>query len=73
MLTQSTGLCDSGVKPYTAAHMWKVAVQPVLLYACQSVLNKKNQQYVFSNVYLARIKYYDNNKDVLFSLNEQFQ
>ena len=33
----SAGLCDSGMKPYTAAHMWKVAVHPVLLYACQSV------------------------------------
>ena len=38
---QSAGLCDSGVKPYTAAHMWKVAVQPVLLYACQSVPTSK--------------------------------
>lgn len=39
---QNAGLCESGVKPYTAAQMWKVALQPVMLYACQSVPESKS-------------------------------
>ncbi len=34
---QNAGLCDKGVKPETASRMWKVALQPVLLYGCQAV------------------------------------
>lgn len=40
---QSAGLTTTEVKPSTAAYMWKVALQPVLLYACQSVPVTKSQ------------------------------
>ncbi len=34
---QASGLCDNGVKPDVAAHLWKAMLQPVLLYGTQSL------------------------------------
>ena len=39
---QSTGLCKGGVSPDTMSHIWKVAVQPVLSYATQSLFIRKS-------------------------------
>jgi hypothetical protein len=37
---QSIGFCKGGLAPDTMAHIWKTAIQPILLYATQ--LNKKS-------------------------------
>ena len=34
---QSAGLCTNGVTPDAAAHMIKVAIQPVLVYGCGTI------------------------------------
>ena len=39
---QSVGICKDGLSPATSAHIWKVAIQPILTYATQCLfLNKK--------------------------------
>ena len=35
---QSSGMCEGGVSPVVPAHMYKVAIQPILAYGC-SILN----------------------------------
>ena len=34
---QSSGLCKNGVDPYTIAHIYNVAIKPVLTYGCAAV------------------------------------
>ena len=34
---QSAGLCKNGVDPYTIAHIYNVAIKPVLTYGCAAV------------------------------------
>ena len=31
---QSSGMCEGGVSPVLSAHMYKVAIQPILTYGC---------------------------------------
>ena len=34
---QSSGMCESGVSPVVSAHMYKVAIQPILTYGCSTL------------------------------------
>ena len=34
---QSSGLCESGASPVVSAHMYKVAIQPILTYGCSTL------------------------------------
>ena len=34
---QSSGMCEGGVSPVVSAHMYKVAIQPILTYGCSTL------------------------------------
>jgi hypothetical protein len=34
---QGSGMCNNGVKPNVVSHLWKAMIQPILLYATQSL------------------------------------
>ena len=34
---RSSGMCEGGVSPVVSAHMYKVAIQPILTYGCSTL------------------------------------
>ncbi len=34
---QGSGMCANGVRPEVVSHLWKAMIQPILLYATQSL------------------------------------
>ncbi len=39
---QGSGMCANGVRPEVASHLWKAMIQPILLYATQSLSLSKS-------------------------------
>jgi len=53
---QGAGLCDNGLSPLTATSVFKAAVEPVLLYGCESVFMSAKTMFNADKAYAKLIK-----------------
>ena len=72
---QSAGLCVKGANPFTIAHIYKTAIQPILTYGCSTIKLKPNDVDELERVQASMIKAalglskYSKNTPILRALN----